>query len=151
MGKLKIPEGFKTTKQRQAIIELLEKNITPMHAEDIYLKLKEKGIDLSLSTVYRNLDMLQKQGLVVKAYMLNEDKARFGLASKKNYLVCQKCKKIVIIDNCPFEKFKEELIEVHGFDILGHSIEVYGICPECKESMSKDIKSSQNKDNNQEL
>lgn len=142
MSKIKIPAGFKTTKQRQAIIELLEENITPMHAEDIYLRLKEKGIDLSLSTVYRNLDMLQKQGAVVKAYMLNEDKARFGLASKKNYLVCQSCKKIVIIDNCPFEKFKEELIEVHGFDILGHSIEVYGICPECKEKLTTNPKGS---------
>lgn len=141
MSRVKVPTGFKTTRQRQAIIELLEENITPMHAEDIYLKLKERGVDLSLSTVYRNLDMLQKQGLVVKAYMLNEDKARFGLASKKNYLVCQSCKKIVIIDNCPFEKFKEELIEVHGFDILGHSIEVYGICPECKERLSSNSES----------
>lgn len=144
MSKVKIPAGFKTTKQRQAIIELLKENATPMHAEDIYLRLKEKGIDLSLSTVYRNLDMLQKQGLVVKAYMLNEDKARFGLASKKNYLVCQNCKKIVIIDNCPFEKFKEELIEVHGFDILGHSIEVYGICPECKEKLGGNPESPKN-------
>lgn len=145
MSKIKIPEGYKTTKQRKAIVQLLEENITPLHAEEIYLKLKEKGIDLSLSTVYRNLDMLQKQGIVVKAYMLNEDKARFGLASKKNYLVCQNCKKIVIIDNCPFEKFKEELIEVHGFDILGHSIEVYGICPECKGKLSKNSEGSKNR------
>ncbi|MEJ5172960.1 MAG: transcriptional repressor [Hydrogenothermaceae bacterium] len=145
MANIKLPEGYKTTKQRQAILKLLEENIAPMHAEDIYLKLKEKGIELSLSTVYRNLDMLQQKGLVVKAYMLNEDKARFGLASKKNYLVCQECKKIVIIDNCPFEKFKEELIEVHGFDILGHSIEVYGICPECKSKKSQNSESSQNK------
>ncbi|MFN3787428.1 Fur family transcriptional regulator [Sulfurihydrogenibium azorense] len=143
MKKLTIPQGYKTTKQRKAILEVLEENITPMHAEDIYFKLKEKGIDISLSTIYRNLDMLQKQGLVIKAYMLNEDKARFGLSSKKNYLICQECKKIVIIDNCPFEKFKEELIEVHGFDILGHSIEVYGICPECKEKIKNDEKPSQ--------
>lgn len=132
MGSLKIPKGYKITKQRKAILEVLESFETPVHVEDIFLKLKEGGMDISLSTIYRNLDMLQKQGLVVKAYMLNEDKARFGLSSKKNYLVCQECKKIVIIDNCPFEKFKEELIEVHGFDILGHSIEVYGICPDCK-------------------
>ncbi|MCX7759689.1 MAG: transcriptional repressor [Hydrogenothermaceae bacterium] len=145
MANIKLPEGYKTTKQRQAILQLLEENVVPMHAEDIYLKLKEKGIELSLSTVYRNLDMLQRKGLVVKAYMLNEDKARFGLASKKNYLVCQECRKIVIIDNCPFEKFKEELIEVHGFDILGHSIEVYGVCPECKSKVSQNFESSQNK------
>lgn len=135
MESLKIPEGYKITKQRKAILEVLEYFETPVHAEDIFLKLKDLGMDISLSTVYRNLDMLQKQGLVVKAYMLNEDKARFGLSSKKNYLVCQECKKIVIIDNCPFEKFKEELIEVHGFDILGHSIEVYGICPDCKNKL----------------
>jgi Fur family ferric uptake transcriptional regulator len=130
--KLKIPKGYRHTKQRKAILEILENAEFPIHAEDIFLKLKDRGMDISLSTIYRNLDMLTKEGLVVKSYMLGEDKARFALPDKKNYLVCEKCGKIVIIDNCPFDKFKEELIEVHGFDITGHSIEVYGICPDCK-------------------
>jgi len=130
--KLKIPEGYRHTKQRKDILEILEKAEFPIHAEDIFFKLKENGMDISLSTIYRNLDMLTKENLVVKSYMLGEDKARFALPDKKNYLVCEKCGKIVIIDNCPFDKFKEELIEVHGFDITGHSVEVYGICPECK-------------------
>jgi len=130
--KLKIPEGYRTTKQRKAILDILENAEIPVTAEDIFLKLKENGIDISLSTIYRNLEMLTKEALVVKSYMMNEDKARFALPDKKNYLVCEKCGKIVIIDNCPFDKFKEELKEVHGFEITGHCIEVYGICPECK-------------------
>ncbi|WP_457644048.1 Fur family transcriptional regulator [Persephonella sp.] len=130
--KLSIPKGYRQTKQRKAILDILEKAEFPIHAEDIFLRLKESGIDISLSTIYRNLEMLTKEGLVVKSYMMNEDKARFALPDKKNYLVCERCGKIVIIDNCPFDKFKEELIEVHGFDITGHSIEVYGICPECQ-------------------
>ncbi len=135
--KLTIPKGYRKTKQREAILKILENAEFPIHAEDIFLKLKEKGIDVSLSTVYRNLEMLTKEGLVVKSYMMNEDKARFALPDKKNYLVCEKCGKIVIIDNCPFDKFKEELIEVHGFDITGHSIEVYGICPDCQKKINK--------------
>ncbi len=130
--KLKIPEGYRQTKQRKAILNVLENAEIPITAEDIYLKLKEKCIDISLSTIYRNLEMLCKEGLVVKSYVMNEDKARFALPDKKNYLICEKCGKIVIIDNCPFDKFKEELKEVHGFDITGHSVEVYGICPDCK-------------------
>jgi len=132
--KLKIPKGYRHTKQRKAILEILEKAEFPIHAEDIYLQLKEKGIDISLSTIYRNLEMLMKEGLVIKSYMLDEDKARYALPDKKNYLVCEKCGKIVIIDNCPFDKFKEELVEVHGFDITGHSVEVYGICPDCQKN-----------------
>ena len=131
--KLKIPEGYRQTKQRKAILDVLENAEIPITAEDIYLKLKEKCIDISLSTIYRNLEMLCKEGLVVKSYVMNEDKARFALPDKKNYLICEKCGKIVIIDNCPFDKFKEELKEVHGFDITGHSVEVYGICPDCKD------------------
>ncbi len=130
--KLKIPEGYRQTKQRKAILDVLENAEIPITAEDIYLKLKEKCIDISLSTIYRNLEMLCKEGLVVKSYVMNEDKARFALPDKKNYLICEKCGKIVIIDNCPFDKFKEELKEVHGFDITGHSVEVYGICPDCR-------------------
>ena len=132
MAKLNIPKGYRKTRQREAILNVLEKAEYPITAEHIFMGLKNQGIDVSLSTVYRNLEMLTKEGPVVKSYMMNEDKARFALPDKKNYLVCEKCGKIVIIDNCPFDKFKEELIEVHGFDITGHSIEVYGICPECQ-------------------
>jgi len=130
--KLKIPEGYRQTKQRKAILEVLENAEIPISAEDIYLKLKEMCIDISLSTIYRNLEMLCKEGLVVKSYVMNEDKARFALPDKKNYLICEKCGKIVIIDNCPFDRFKEGLKEVYGFDITGHSVEVYGICPDCR-------------------
>ncbi|MBK3332575.1 transcriptional repressor [Persephonella atlantica] len=130
--KLSIPKGYRKTKQREAILKVLERAEYPINAEQIFMELKNNGIDISLSTIYRNLEMLTKEGLVVKSYMMNEDKARFALPDKKNYLVCEKCGKIVIIDNCPFDKFKEELIEVHGFDITGHSIEVYGVCPECQ-------------------
>ncbi|WP_457639235.1 Fur family transcriptional regulator [Persephonella sp.] len=131
-NKLHIPKGYRKTRQREAILKVLEEAEYPINAEQIYMELKSRGIDISLSTIYRNLEMLTKEGLVVKSYMMNEDKARFALPDKKNYLVCEKCGKIVIIDNCPFDKFKEELIEVHGFDITGHSIEVYGVCPECQ-------------------
>ena len=130
--KLSIPKGYRKTKQREAILKVLEKAEYPLTAEHIFMELKNQGINISLSTIYRNLEMLTKEGLTVKSYMMNEDKARYALPDKKNYLVCEKCGKIVIIDNCPFDKFKEELIEVHGFDITGHSIEVYGICPECQ-------------------
>ncbi|NPA12527.1 MAG: transcriptional repressor [Aquificae bacterium] len=130
--RVKIPKKYRFTKQRKAILDILEKSQLPVHAEDIYISLKENGMDISLSTVYRNLDMLVKEGLVIKSYMMNEDKARFALSDKKNYLICEKCGKIVIIDNCPFDKFKEELKEVHQFEITGHSVEVYGICPDCQ-------------------
>ncbi len=130
--KLSIPKGYRKTKQREAILKVLERAEYPINAEQIFMELKNRGIEISLSTIYRNLEMLTKEGLVVKSYMMNEDKARFALPDKKNYLVCEKCGKIVIIDNCPFDKFKEELIEVHGFDITGHSIEVYGVCPDCQ-------------------
>lgn len=135
MGKkLEIPKKYRFTKQRKAILQVLENANIPVRAEDIYLLVKEKGVDISLSTIYRNLDMLVKEGLVIKSYMMNEDKARFALPDKKNYLVCEKCGKIIIIDNCPFDKFKEELKEVHQFEITGHCIEVYGICPDCQNS-----------------
>ncbi len=130
--KLKFPEGYRLTKQRKAILDVLENADIPITAEDIFFRLKKENIEISLSTIYRNLEMLCKEGLVVKSYVMGEDKARFALPDKKNYLICEECGKIVIIDNCPFDKFKEELKEVYGFDITGHSVEVYGVCPDCK-------------------
>ncbi|WP_422145473.1 transcriptional repressor, partial [Clostridium sp.] len=46
-------KGLKVTKHRNSLLEVLEIENQPLTAEDIFLKLKEKGISINLSSVYR--------------------------------------------------------------------------------------------------
>ncbi|MDQ7055514.1 MAG: transcriptional repressor [Persephonella sp.] len=62
--KLSIPKGYRKTRQREAILKVLEKAEYPINAEHIFMELENKGIEISLSTIYRNLEMLTKEGLL---------------------------------------------------------------------------------------
>lgn len=126
-------KGCKNTKSRQAIIDVLEKTHTPVTAEDIFLKLKETGVSTNLSTVYRTLELMESKGLVAKT-LISEGKSRFELTGEghRHHLICTQCNKIVPIDVCPIETLENDVQTKTKFDITGHRLELYGICPECQ-------------------
>ncbi len=126
-------QGCKNTKSRETIIEILENSDLPVSADEIYIGIKQKGGTTNLSTVYRTLELLENKGLVCKSLMV-EGKARYELTGDghRHHLICTKCHKMISIDSCPFEELEKELGAKTQFDITGHKLELYGVCPECK-------------------
>lgn len=125
--------GCKITKQRQLILRILQNAEQPLTAEEIFISLKQSINKISLSTVYRNLDLLLSKGLVNKN-VYNDNKARYDLKSDihKHHLICTGCNKVVDINECPFKDIEMKLKNETEFEISGHKIEIYGFCPKCK-------------------
>ena len=66
-GKRRMPfEQLKNTKQRAAILALLDTSREPVSAEDLYEKMKDDFPSLAISTVYRNLERFTALGIVEK-------------------------------------------------------------------------------------
>ena len=63
-------KGYKLTKQRREILRALEEG-TPLAAEDILAKINVK-CRINLSTIYRNLNILLKNGLIRKISTLGQ-------------------------------------------------------------------------------
>ena len=83
-------KGLKVTKHRNSLLEVLEIENQPLTAEDIFLKLKEKGISINLSSVYRILDTLVDNNLINK-YVLGDTNKTFyeiNTLQHKHHLVC---------------------------------------------------------------
>ncbi|MBV1820826.1 transcriptional repressor, partial [Bacteroidales bacterium MSK.15.36] len=57
---------LRVTKGRINILEVLSCNKDAITAEYIYHKLKERDINIDLSTVYRNLEIFNKEGIIDK-------------------------------------------------------------------------------------
>lgn len=127
-------EGLKSTRHRNAVLSILQKSQEPIAAEAVYLKLKEEGASISLSTVYRILETLVLKELVLKSNIVNESKGLFEInrMEHKHHLVCVGCKKMISIDGCPFEEYEKSIQGTNGFDITGHRLEIYGYCAQCK-------------------
>ncbi|AEV69162.1 Fur family transcriptional regulator [Acetivibrio clariflavus] len=125
--------GCKNTKSRKIIIEVLTKTEVPLSAEEIFLNVKESGSSTNLSTVYRTLDLLESKGMLDK-YIMSDGRARYKLALEghKHHITCINCYKSIPINTCPIESLEKDLVNTTDFNITGHKLEVYGLCPKCR-------------------
>jgi len=125
--------GLKVTKQRTAILSILQQAEGSMTADDIYLHLKQHDQSFGLSTVYRALASLEEHQLVSRSDLPGSSQCYFlKTAEHRHRLVCIRCRHSVLLDGCPVEKFAANVGSEHGFAITGHSFEIFGICPECQ-------------------
>lgn len=124
--------GQKITKQRLGILAVLEVADTPLTAQDIHLHLNLKQFPISLSTVYRNLERMLSEDLIVKQGLYN-DRCLYTIKRNEHLhsLICLACRKVVTIEKCPLEQFSRDLGRREGFQITEHHMELYGYCREC--------------------
>jgi Fur family ferric uptake transcriptional regulator len=126
------PEGIKRTKPRVRVLTILENSEKPLSATDICARMDNSGDTAWMSTVYRVLELFVKKGAVLKINVMNNEMAVYELNrfKHKHYAVCMNCHKIVMMDNCPMEKFIPKL-EDNDFHVMGHNLEVFGFCKDC--------------------
>jgi Fur family ferric uptake transcriptional regulator len=126
-------KGIKSTKQRLAVIGELSASGSPLTAEELFLQIHDCCEKLSLSTVYRILDMLCKNGVVTKSGLMEGGKAMFEITpdAHKHNLICIKCHKITPLADCPLSDYENDIAKSTGYSISSHKLEVYGICPKC--------------------
>lgn len=137
--------GIKVTKQRTAIIEILEKAKEPVTAEDIYECLENKEL-MNYSTVYRTLNVLSEKGAVVK---MGEPGGKSYFQLKRHHhgheLECLACHKHIVIDTCPVEAFSHIVGKETGFVVTEHFLQMKGLCADCatpKETNNKNVNRS---------
>ena len=126
--------GYKLTKQRKVIIEALSNRGGPYTANEVFSLVSNKYSGINFSTIYRNLELLVKLGIVEKLN-INDECCHFKLAGKNHHhhIICNKCGEIKEIDICPFKeivninKFKEL-----DFQPIEHRFEIFGICSKCR-------------------
>lgn len=128
------PQGLKKTRQRQCVLSVLEGAKAPLSAMEICKQSENEDCSLWLSTVYRILELFEREHVVVKTVIGDSDKAlyEFNRHEHKHYAVCLNCHKIVEVDCCPLED--EELaphLAENDFRVLGHRLEMYGYCKDC--------------------
>lgn len=103
------------TSLRIAIIEILSKATAPLSYDEILTK-----IDANKTTFYRNIELFEKHGIVVKSQ--NNRKNFYELGSgAKAYFICDVCHKVKSIDIPNLKDVKSI-----------KSVVVKGVCDECE-------------------
>ncbi|SHK84197.1 Fur family transcriptional regulator [Desulforamulus aeronauticus] len=124
-------KGVKITPQRQEIIKVfLESQDLHLSAEEVHRRITVKFPSMSLDTVYRNLSMLQKLGILTELNF-GDRKSLFEINNSQHHhhLICTKCGGSQEIEFCPLDFLDKQHIK--NFKVQKHSFEIFGICANC--------------------
>jgi Fur family ferric uptake transcriptional regulator len=127
------------TKCKETIMEILEdnKNIT-LSADDILLIFKKRCVKVNITTIYRNLDKLEKEGTLNKFPASDSHKAlyqiiRHDLNNEEHlHMQCYDCGKVIHLDCDYMLNFIQHLKDHHQFDLTCDKSILFGLCDECK-------------------
>lgn len=124
------------TKQRSILLSYLDQHADEMlSAAGIADALKTEGI--SQSAVYRNLQMLENEGLVrkqVKSGIRENYYQYLGSNSCKGYLhlQCMKCGLTIHMKHTDADELAGNLKTTERFDLSIEDTVLYGVCEHCK-------------------
>ena len=122
---------MRQTRQRQSILEHLKRTASHPTATEVYDSVRQELPNISLGTVYRNLEILCNLGLVGKIETFGGQKRFDAIVTDHMHAICTKCGKVRDIEAGP-EFNPEELRRIDSdFEITGVRVDIIGICPEC--------------------
>ena len=115
-------EGLRFTEQRKFIWDEITSSNDHREAEDIFLSLRKKNINVSRATVYRTIDVLVKNNLVRK---LDIGDAPSKYENKidshhHDHMICLETGDIIEFYNEELENLQDEIAKKHGYKVVRH-------------------------------
>ena len=130
--------GLAVTEQRLAIFAALAGSRDHPSAEQIFLAVRHKLPNISLATVYKNLEALRAAGAASDVTTLHEQ-GRYeaalpgtGAGRPHHHLVCVSCKKVIDVHDARFDALRVSPRVTQGFEVRAVRVQVEGICPDCR-------------------
>lgn len=120
------------SKQRELVLKTVLENKIHPNAEFVYNTLKEENPDLSLGTVYRNLNSLVKNNMLKRISIPNGSDCFDGTLAEHQHLVCTECGAVIDIRLSELEKICSNVFKKTGFAVNCSSLALEGICRECQ-------------------
>ena len=133
-----------STTTRKKIHDYLEQNSDrTVTVADIDTYLKELNSEVNLTTIYRYLDKLAKEGIVIKYVAEKGSQATYQYVEKGHHceehlhLKCVSCGCIIHLECGFMDEIAEHILKDHGFELQCKNSMIYGLCRECRENKKK--------------
>ena len=124
---------YRTSKQRTRVLEILRSTESHPTATWIYERLKPDFPNLSLGTVYRNLNILVEQGMVLELKFGSTFDRYDGKTLPHYHFICETCAAISDVDMEHKRELDRKVEERNSYKVNYHRLEFYGQCQRCLE------------------
>lgn len=129
-------KGLRLTHPRRLILDYIHDNADHLTAEEIISYVHVKQPRINKSTIYRTLELLEKNECVFKSESMDRVIYHHAEEGHHHHLVCSKCGKTIECDDNLFRPVEKSLLRRYGFKVDFKHLVVNGLCEECKKIRS---------------
>ena len=123
--------GGRATPPRRTLLEVLFQADGHLNAEELAVAVQARTPEVHMSTIYRNLEDLQRLGVVVHSH-LGHGPATYQLASLAHaHFICEVCGVTIEAPDQLFQGLSRTVKSKLGFSIDPHHFAILGRCADC--------------------
>jgi Fur family ferric uptake transcriptional regulator len=128
--------GMRLTRQRQIVLDLIDKTGRHLDAESLYQLARDKDPKLNRVTVYRTLKLLKEGGLVDELDLMHQAGEQHYYETRRKqehaHVICLSCGKVEEFFGEPLQRLRRQIESHFGFQIVLARTEVGGYCSHCQ-------------------
>lgn len=128
--------GIRLTRQRQILLELIDKSGEHLDAERLYQLARQADPKLNRVTVYRTLKLLKQGGLVDELDLMHMggDQHYYETRMKQEHahVICLRCGKVEEFFGEPLQRLRRQVEDHFGFNVIIARTEIGGYCSHCQ-------------------
>lgn len=123
-----VERGMRMTEQRRVIARVLEAATDHPDVEELYRRASAVDSGISLSTVYRTVNLFEDAGLIAK-HDFKDGRARFEQLPDEHHdhLIDVRSGRVIEFRNEEIEAIQEHIARTLGFKLVDHRLELYGV------------------------
>jgi Fur family ferric uptake transcriptional regulator len=127
--------GYRLTPQRYLVLRVIQDANEHMSLEQIAERVQHINPRVSLSTIYRTLELLKQLGIVSENHLPGRPSHyEMRRGNTHHHLVCQHCHKTIHLDENLLGNLPEHLQRQYSFHFLSLNLLASGYCDDCWQS-----------------
>lgn len=128
LEQLCVERGMRMTEQRRVIARVLEGAADHPDVEELYRRSAGVDPNISISTVYRTVKLFEDVG-IIERHDFRDGRSRYETVPDEHHdhLIDLKTGRVVEFQSAEIEALQEKIAREHGFKLVDHRLELYGI------------------------
>ena len=119
------------TKRQERLLAQLKECADELSGQQLHRELHQSENAMGLTTVYRNLQVLVKQGLIRSRHLPTGEVLYAPVERDVHHLTCVNCGETTLLEGCPVKTMNMSKKTAKRFELLFHTLEFFGLCENC--------------------
>ncbi|MGQ3210325.1 Fur family transcriptional regulator [Shinella sp.] len=128
LEELCVERGMRMTEQRRIIARVLEGSADHPDVEELYRRSSAVDARISISTVYRTVKLFEDAG-IIERHDFRDGRSRYETVPDEHHdhLIDLKTGLVIEFHSPEIEALQERIAREHGFRLVDHRLELYGV------------------------